>query len=180
VLALPLVGSLPDQPPEPVQLLALVEDQLSVDAEPLLTVPGLAFSFTMGLDATLTPAEAALRAPLVAVAPEPAPTWPQPPRAVVTSTQRITQSARPRRGLAPFIDTTCFKRSPFAGARNSGGGRRKTENAEDSEPARGKAPAGNPAISAHRLRPEALRPRLTADLPHRLRIIPTQAPKTTP
>ena len=36
VLALPLIGSLPDQPPEPVQLLAFVTDQVSVAAEPLL------------------------------------------------------------------------------------------------------------------------------------------------
>ena len=48
VLALPLVGSLPDQPPEAVQLLALVADQLNVDAEPLLTVPGLALRLTVG------------------------------------------------------------------------------------------------------------------------------------
>jgi hypothetical protein len=38
VLALPLVGSLPDHPPEALQLVALVDDQLSVEAEPLLTV----------------------------------------------------------------------------------------------------------------------------------------------
>jgi len=48
VLALPLVGSLPDQLPEAVQLLALVEDQLSVEAEPLLTVLGLALRLTVG------------------------------------------------------------------------------------------------------------------------------------
>jgi len=49
VLALPLVGSLPDQPPEAVQLVAFVEDQLSVEAAPLLTVPGLALRLTVGL-----------------------------------------------------------------------------------------------------------------------------------
>ena len=49
VLVLPLIAMLPDQPPEAVQLLALVEDQLSVEAEPLLTVPGLAFRLTVGL-----------------------------------------------------------------------------------------------------------------------------------
>ena len=48
VLALPLVGSLPDQPPEAVQL-ALVEDQLSVDDPPVLTVVGLALRLTVGL-----------------------------------------------------------------------------------------------------------------------------------
>lgn len=51
VLALPLVGSLPDQPPEALQLVALVEDQLSVEAEPLLTVEGLADRLTVGLEA---------------------------------------------------------------------------------------------------------------------------------
>ena len=48
VLALPLVGSLPDQPPEAVQLLALVEDQLSMDDPPLLTVVGFALRLTVG------------------------------------------------------------------------------------------------------------------------------------
>ncbi len=51
VLALPLVGSFPDHPPEAVQLAALLEDQLSVEAEPLLTVAGLADKLTVGLDA---------------------------------------------------------------------------------------------------------------------------------
>ena len=49
VLALPLIPLLPDQPPEAVQLVALVEDQLSVEAAPLLTVPGLALMLTVGL-----------------------------------------------------------------------------------------------------------------------------------
>ena len=48
VLALPLVGSLPDQPPEALQLVALVDDQLSVDAPPLLTLEGLAVRLTVG------------------------------------------------------------------------------------------------------------------------------------
>jgi hypothetical protein len=51
VLALPLVGSLPDQPPEPVQLLVFVEDQLSIDEPPVLTVAGLALRLTVGLPA---------------------------------------------------------------------------------------------------------------------------------
>ncbi len=49
VLTLPVVGSLPDQPPEAVQLVAFVEDQARVDAEPLLTVPGVALRLTVGL-----------------------------------------------------------------------------------------------------------------------------------
>jgi hypothetical protein len=49
VLALPLVGSPPDHPPEAVQLVALVEDQLSVEAEPALTVEGLADTLNVGL-----------------------------------------------------------------------------------------------------------------------------------
>ncbi len=49
VLQLPLIPLLPDQPPEAVQLVALVDDQLSVAAAPLLTVPGLALRLTVGL-----------------------------------------------------------------------------------------------------------------------------------
>ena len=49
VLVLPLVGSLPDQPPEAVQLLALVEDQFSIADPPRLTVVGLALRLTVGL-----------------------------------------------------------------------------------------------------------------------------------
>jgi hypothetical protein len=49
VLALPLVDSLPDHPPEAVQLLAFVDDQLNVEADPLLTVPGVAVRLTVGL-----------------------------------------------------------------------------------------------------------------------------------
>jgi len=54
VLALPLVGSLPDQPPLPVQLLAFVEDQLSIAEPPLVTVVGLALRVTVGGAETLT------------------------------------------------------------------------------------------------------------------------------
>jgi hypothetical protein len=42
---------LPDQLPEAMQLLAFVDDQLSIEAEPLVTVPGLAFSVTVGFAA---------------------------------------------------------------------------------------------------------------------------------
>ena len=49
VLALPVVGSLPDHPPEAVQLVAFVDDQLNVEADPLLTVPGVAVRLTVGL-----------------------------------------------------------------------------------------------------------------------------------
>ena len=48
VLVLPFVGSLPDQPPDAVQLLALLEDQLSVADPPLLRALGLAFRLTEG------------------------------------------------------------------------------------------------------------------------------------
>ena len=48
VLALPLIPLLPDQPPEAVQLLALLEDQLSMADPPLLTVAGLALRLTTG------------------------------------------------------------------------------------------------------------------------------------
>ena len=49
VLALPLIVLIPAQPPEAVQLVALVEDQLSVEAEPLVTVAGFALRVTVGL-----------------------------------------------------------------------------------------------------------------------------------
>lgn len=55
VLALPLVGSLPDQPPEAAQLVAYVEDQLSVADEPLLMLAGLALSVTTGGGVTACP-----------------------------------------------------------------------------------------------------------------------------
>ena len=48
VLALPFVGSLPDQPPDAVQVLALLEDQLSMADAPLMTEVGLALRLTEG------------------------------------------------------------------------------------------------------------------------------------
>lgn len=45
----PRVGFVPVQPFEAVQAVALVEDQVSVDDAPLLTVLGLAFMVTAGL-----------------------------------------------------------------------------------------------------------------------------------
>ena len=54
VLAVPLVGSLPDQPAEAVQLLALLDDQLSIADPPLLTVVGFALSPTVGGSETVT------------------------------------------------------------------------------------------------------------------------------
>jgi hypothetical protein len=44
----PLVGSVPLQPPDATQELALVEDHVKVDAPPLFTVVGLALSVTDG------------------------------------------------------------------------------------------------------------------------------------
>ena len=44
----PVNAWLPDQPPEAVQAVALVEDQVRVDAVPLLTVLGLAEKLTVG------------------------------------------------------------------------------------------------------------------------------------
>jgi hypothetical protein len=48
VLALPFVGSLPDQPPEAVQLDAFAADQLSIADPPLLTLVGVALRLTEG------------------------------------------------------------------------------------------------------------------------------------
>jgi len=52
VLQLPLVASLPVHPPEALQLVALLEDQLSVAVDPLLTVVGVADKATVGAGAT--------------------------------------------------------------------------------------------------------------------------------
>jgi hypothetical protein len=46
----PLVASVPLQPPEAVQAVALVDDHVKVDAAPLLTVLGLAERVTTGAD----------------------------------------------------------------------------------------------------------------------------------
>ena len=48
VLALPEVGRLPLQPPLALQLVAFVDDQLSVELLPLSTLLGLAPSETVG------------------------------------------------------------------------------------------------------------------------------------
>ncbi len=44
----PLVAKVPDQPPEAVQAVAFVEDQVKVEVAPLATVVGLALSVTVG------------------------------------------------------------------------------------------------------------------------------------
>ena len=44
----PLIAWLPVQPPEAVQEVALMDVQLSVEALPLATVPGLAVKLTVG------------------------------------------------------------------------------------------------------------------------------------
>jgi hypothetical protein len=48
VLALPLVGSLPDQPPDAAQVDEFVEDQLNIADPPLLTLAGVALRLTVG------------------------------------------------------------------------------------------------------------------------------------
>ena len=64
VLALPFVGSFPDQPPDAVQPVALLEDQLSTADPPLLTVVGLALRLTEGAGAeTLTVTDCAALPP---------------------------------------------------------------------------------------------------------------------
>ncbi len=45
---------LPDQAPEAVQAVALVDDQAKVEAAPLATVLGLAFMLTVALGVLLT------------------------------------------------------------------------------------------------------------------------------
>ena len=50
----PLIALLPDQPPEAVHDVALVEAHLSVDAPPLATVLGLALKPTVAVGCVLT------------------------------------------------------------------------------------------------------------------------------
>lgn len=58
-LLLPLVALVPDQPPPAVQAVALVDDQLSVDAAPDCIWVGAAVSVTVGAGAeTVTVAAA--------------------------------------------------------------------------------------------------------------------------
>jgi hypothetical protein len=44
----PLIALLPDQPPEAVHAVALVDDQVNVEAAPLFTVLGVAERLTVG------------------------------------------------------------------------------------------------------------------------------------
>jgi hypothetical protein len=48
VAFVPLVAMVPDQPPEAVQAVALVETQVRVEPAPLATLVGLALSVTLG------------------------------------------------------------------------------------------------------------------------------------
>jgi hypothetical protein len=50
----PLIALLPDQPPEAVQDVALVDDHVSVDAPPLATVLGVALKLTVAVGCALT------------------------------------------------------------------------------------------------------------------------------
>jgi hypothetical protein len=50
----PLIALLPDQAPEAVQAVALVDDQVSVDPLPLATVLGLALKLTVAAGSALT------------------------------------------------------------------------------------------------------------------------------
>ena len=50
----PLIALLPDQPPEAVQAVALLETQLTVELPPLATVLGLALMLTVALGFALT------------------------------------------------------------------------------------------------------------------------------
>ena len=53
-LWLPEVALMPDQAPEAAQLVAPAEDQVSVDAAPLVTLAGLALIVTVGAAAAVT------------------------------------------------------------------------------------------------------------------------------
>jgi hypothetical protein len=89
VLALPLVGSLPDQPPEALQLVALVEDQVSVAAEPLLTVAGVTVR--------LMPGEVTAAGPVVGESEALPP--PQPLTSPTSAEEIRTSTMPPARGI---------------------------------------------------------------------------------
>jgi hypothetical protein len=66
VVCEPAVASAPLQPPEAVQAVALVEDQVSADVAPLLTVAGFAVRVTAGAgEVTDTVADCAALPPLL-------------------------------------------------------------------------------------------------------------------
>ena len=48
VLCVPLVATAPDHPPEAVQAVASVDDQVNVEVPPLDTVPGFELIVTVG------------------------------------------------------------------------------------------------------------------------------------
>jgi hypothetical protein len=87
VLVVPVVGSFPDQPPEAVQLVAFVDDQLSTEEAPLLTLLGLADRLTVGL-ATVAP---------------------------VTSIENAGSEAEPTPSLTPITIFGSVPTSPLAG-----------------------------------------------------------------
>ena len=55
VLLVPLVATVPLQAPEAVQVVALVDDQVSVELDPLLMLVGLALKLTVGAGVTDAP-----------------------------------------------------------------------------------------------------------------------------
>jgi hypothetical protein len=54
VVSVPVGDSLPVQPPEPVQLVTPVDDQVSFEVEPLVTVVGVALIVTVGVVAAVS------------------------------------------------------------------------------------------------------------------------------
>jgi hypothetical protein len=69
VLCVPLVASEPDHPPEAVQAVALVEDQVNVELPPLATLVGFELIVTVG--AAALPALTVMVADCVALPPVP-------------------------------------------------------------------------------------------------------------
>ncbi|MGO8858672.1 MAG: hypothetical protein ACLQO1_23685 [Steroidobacteraceae bacterium] len=53
-VSVPLVASVPVQPPDAVHDVALVLDQVKVELSPVVIVAGVAFNVTVGADADLT------------------------------------------------------------------------------------------------------------------------------
>jgi hypothetical protein len=145
VLMLPLVAIVPDQPPEALQLVAFVEDQLSVAEEPLLMLAGLALSVRVGAGTTACPVVLGEVIWLTAAPPQP-----------IRAAANVPHNARRILVVAPrkWIWAICIESRPYFSRSPSLATRVKPS---DSPIEQGRwmtanlleVPAGNPAISGY-------------------------------
>src|SRR5262249_32294433 len=112
VLALPPVGSLPHQPPEALQLLAFVEDQLPLEAQPLAPLPGLALKERVRTAAA--PGESSCPVALVAVADALSADAP-PPQPVIAPTTAMQATATMLRARRIGVSAALIELRPYLG-----------------------------------------------------------------